>query len=157
MNAETPSRYHHTQKGPLWLLMLMFAVIFCIVAYLIRNEPVVPLIMGVVGLVMFIMGAAFQQLTVSDEGDELSIRFGPLPLFQKRIRYVDMISAETDTTSFLDGWGIHASFRGGWVWNIRGRECVAIRHKDGMLRVGTDDAANLAQFLLAKILSGGQV
>ena len=47
----------------------------------------------------------------------------------------------------LDGWGIHMSPRGGWVWNIWGRDCVVIHLERGALRVGTDDAENLAAFL----------
>jgi hypothetical protein len=43
------------------------------------------------------------------------------------------------------------SVRGGWVWNLWGRECVVVRFRDGRtLRIGTDDAENLAAFLGAK-------
>ena len=48
------------------------------------------------------------------------------------------------------------SLRGGWVWNIWGRDCVVIRHS-GILRVGTDDAHNLAEFLKGKIQSNHPV
>jgi hypothetical protein len=47
----------------------------------------------------------------------------------------------------LDGWGIHMSVRGGWVWNIWGRDCVVIHLDRSTLRVGTDDAENLTDFL----------
>jgi len=49
----------------------------------------------------------------------------------------------------LDGWGIHLSLRGGWVWNIQGRDCVVIRH-GGTTWLGTDDVPNLLAFLKAK-------
>jgi hypothetical protein len=130
----------------------MFALILGVVAWLFRQEPVLPLILGVVGLIMLVIGASFQHLTVSDTGDALAISFGPLPMFHKTIRYVDMESVEVGQTTFLDGWGIHASLRGGWVWNIAGWDCVVIHYHGEILRVGTDDAENLAQFLRTKLV-----
>jgi hypothetical protein len=43
------------------------------------------------------------------------------------------------------------SIRGGWVWNLWGRDCVVVQLKKGTLRIGTDDAANLAVFLQGKV------
>ena len=55
-------------------------------------------------------------------------------------------------TLILDGWGVHYSIRGGWVWNLWGRVCVVVHLKDNsVLRVGTDDAENLAEFLRSKV------
>ncbi|MEI6541074.1 MAG: hypothetical protein WCO86_16350, partial [Planctomycetota bacterium] len=72
-------------------------------------------------------------------------------LFRRSIKYADIISAEIGRTTVLDGWGIHMSPRGGWVWNLWGRDCVVLQHRKGILRVGTDDAGNLAAFLNQKI------
>lgn len=48
--------------------------------------------------------------------------------------------------------GIHLSIRGGWVWNLWGRTCVVIHFKNsGTLRIGTDDASNLVEFLRSKV------
>lgn len=46
-----------------------------------------------------------------------------------------------------DGWGIHMSSRGAWVWNLWGRDCVLIHLTKGVLRIGTDDAEALLAFL----------
>ena len=79
-------------------------------------------------------------------------QFGPLPLFRRKVRYADIMTAEVGRTLLLDGWGIHYSIRGGWVWNIWGRDCVVVHFRNGgALRIGTDDAENLAQFLEVKI------
>lgn len=44
------------------------------------------------------------------------------------------------------------SIRGGWVWNLWGRDCVVVHLKNGgVLRIGTDDAENLARFLEGKV------
>ena len=68
----------------------------------------------------------------------------------------DIEKVEVGRTMILDGWGIHYSVRGGWVWNLWGRDCVALRLKNGgVLRIGTDDASNLAGFLEGKIARQG--
>jgi len=57
-------------------------------------------------------------------------------------------------TLLLDGLGIHMSIRGGWVWNIWGRDCVVVHFRNGgTLRIGTDDAENLAGFLQSRVVT----
>jgi hypothetical protein len=99
-----------------------------------------------------LLATAFHHLTVEDRGEAMAIRFGPLPLFRKAVRYADIAGVEVGRTLILDGWGIHYSVRGGWVWNLWGRDCIVVRLKDGrVLRVGTDDAESLARFLDEKV------
>lgn len=148
-------RYHHTQKAPWFLLLFALAALFFTVAWVTRAEPVLPAILLVSGLLMAALGYSFQHLTVADEGDWLAIRFGPLPLFKRRIRYDDILEIQIGRTTILDGWGIHLSLRGGWVWNIWGRNCVVIRHRRGVTRVGTDNAGELAEFLKTRMSSAG--
>jgi hypothetical protein len=82
----------------------------------------------------------------------LAIRFGPVPLFHRTVRYADIGSVEVGRTLLLDGWGIHYSVRGGWVWNLWGRTCVVVHFKDGgTLRIGTDDADDLVAYLRSRI------
>jgi hypothetical protein len=94
---------------------------------------------------------AFHHLTVEDQGNRLTIRFGPLPLFRRAVRYHDIEKVEVGRTTILDGWGIHRSIRGGWVWNIWGRDCIVVHLKTSVLRIGTDDAENLVGFLELKM------
>jgi hypothetical protein len=127
-----------------------------LVAWLVREVPGAPIIFPIVGILLVFVGCCFCSLTVADEGEHLAIRFGPVPLLGKQIRYADMQSLEVGKTTFLDGWGIHLSLKGGWVWNIWGWDCVVIRHI-ATTRVGTDDAENLAAFLRTRIpAAGGQ-
>ena len=105
-----------------------------------------------VGLFVALIAAAFHHLTVEDRGEFLVIRFGPLPLFHRTIRYDNIERVEVGRTLILEGWGIHWSVvRGGWVWNLWGRDCVVVHLKKGVLRIGADDAANLVHFLVGKI------
>ena len=48
---------------------------------------------------------------------------------------------------------IHHSIRGGWVWNLWGRDSDIVRLKNGgILWIGTDDASDLARFVEATIM-----
>lgn len=68
------------------------------------------------------------------------------------MRYDDIEQVEVGKTTLLDGWGIHLSLRGGWVWNLWGRTCIVVRFRNGgTLRIGTDDAENLVEFLRNKV------
>jgi hypothetical protein len=143
--------YHHTQRAPLCWCVYLIAVVMLGSAWALRQELVAFAVLAISALPAIIFGAAFHHLTVADEGNQLAVYFGPLPLFQKRIRYEDIRGVEIGRTTVLDGWGIHWSLRGGWVWNIWGRDCVVIRLQQGVLRVGTDDPQGLAEFLRKRI------
>lgn len=69
------------------------------------------------------------------------------------MRYDDIEQVEVGRTMLLDGWGIHMSVRGGWVWNLWGWTCVVVRFKNGgtSCGLGRDDAENLVEFLRSKV------
>ncbi|QDU29015.1 hypothetical protein ETAA8_41220 [Anatilimnocola aggregata] len=144
--------YHHTQRAPLCLLLYGLAINFLMLTWVLRQEPVLAWLFPVTGLIVLVLAASFHHLTEADEGDCLSISLGPLPLFRRTVRYDDIEQVEVGTTTLLDGWGIHMSLRGGWVWNLWGLTCVVVRFKNGStLRIGTDDAENLVEFLRRKV------
>lgn len=146
-------RYQHTQKAPLCLILYGSALLCLILVWVIGDTPGI-YIGGGVGLLIALLAPAFHHLTVADKGEFLAIHFGPVPLFRRNVRYADIGSVEVGRTLLLDGWGIHLSIRGGWVWNLWGRTCVVVHFKDGgVLRIGTDDAAGLAEFLRGKVRS----
>jgi hypothetical protein len=144
--------YRHTQRAPLCLLVYGTAVMFLVLGWVLRNEQVIQWVFPPVGLLMLGLAASFHHLTVEDEGDRLLISFGPVPLFRRSVKYENIVSVEIGRTTILDGWGIHMSLRGGWVWNLWGRNCVVLRLRKGILRVGTDDAVNLVEFLNARLV-----
>ena len=151
-NDVTP--YHHTQKAPWYLLLFAMAALFITLSWIERDNRALLITFSLSGLTMAVLGYSFQHLTVADDGDQLVIHFGPWPLFKKRIPYADIQEVAIDRTTILEGWGIHMSPRGGWVWNIWGRDCVAIRHRRGVTRIGTDDAQGLAEFLNRRSFHG---
>jgi len=142
--------YQHTQRAPLcWLLYGISAVLFA-VAYTSGGNAIVYVFIPV-AILMLVLGGSFHHLTVADEIDQLAIQFGPLPLFRKTICYEEIVEVEIGRTTVLDGWGIHWSLGGGWVWNIWGRDCVVLHLKQGKFKIGTDDAENLAAFVAGRI------
>ena len=136
--------YHHTQRDPWGLMCYGFTVAFVVAAL---SLPVLALQITflVTALFLLLLGASIGYLTVEDEGDRLAVRFGPFPLFRKRIPYDDIVEVNTGRTTFLDGW----------VWNICGYDCVVLRLKRGKLKIGTDDAEGLAGFLRTRIAKNG--
>lgn len=143
--------YAHTQQAPLYVVLYGSAMLCFVLGWVVGDAPGMFVAFSV-GLVVALLTPAFHNLTVADHGDRLTIRFGPVPLFGRTLRYADIARVEVGRTLFLDGWGIHYSLRGGWVWNLWGRDCVEVHFKNGgVLRIGTDDAENLARFLEVKV------
>ena len=150
--GETVLSYTHTQRAPLCIVLYAFALYFFLMGWILRKEDLVWWLLPASGVLMLGLAASFHYLKVEDEGDRLSVAFGPVPLFRRTVRYNDLASAERGRTTILDGWGIHRSLRGGWVWNIWGRDCVVLRLQNGKIfRVGTDDVDQLLTFLRGRM------
>ncbi len=56
------------------------------------------------GAVFALCGLMPGSLTIRDEGNHLPLRFGPLPVLFKTIRYAEITGVEVGRTSILDGW-----------------------------------------------------
>lgn len=143
--------YRRTQSGPWCLLLYALGGIFMTLGLFLRNDPPAQWIMLPVGVLMLALAVSFHHLTVEDEVDRLTIYFGPVQLFRRSVRYEDITAVQVDRTTAFEGWGIHLSPRGGWVWNIWGRDCVELKLRNGTLRIGTDDASGLVDFLNARL------
>lgn len=152
MDTDSSTTYRHTQQGPWYLLLIAVSILQFTLSFILRNDsPPLSWLFLCVAILMLILTVSFFQLTTEDRGSYLSIRFGPLPLFRKQIPYSEIISSEISKTSFLDGWGIHYSIRGGWVWNIWGFRCVHIQLAKQKLWIGTDQPERLNDLILSKI------
>ena len=148
----TRPEYAHTQKSPLCLLIYALAAVFLALGYFVQDAPPIPWLFPPIGLLLLVSAASIHHLAVEDRGDVPAVRFGPVPLLRRTVPYADIGAVEVGRTLLLDGWGIHMSVRGGWVWNLWGRTCVMVgfRH-GGTLRIGTDDGEKLVGFLSDKI------
>ena len=147
--------YDHTQSAPTYLLLLIIGIGTLAGAVFIHVN-VAQAAMYCSGALMLLLASCFRDLTVSDEGTELLIAFGPLPLFKRRLQYSEFEKVEQARSTIMDGWGIHMSPSGGWVWNLWGYDCVDVWYREGRkIRIGTDDAVALATFLETKVIPAG--
>jgi hypothetical protein len=149
MNETTPT-YCHTQSAPWFLLLYGLAVVILVAAPKAHPEFLHAVFVAT-GLFMFLLGASLQRLSVEDEGNQLAVRFGPLPLFRRRIWYDDIREVSKGKVGFHDCWGVHWSPWSGWIFSIRGRDCVVVRLRRGTVRIGTDDADGLLRFLKSRM------
>jgi hypothetical protein len=143
--------YNHTQHGRWIYVLLGFSLSALVGAYIARTQPPLDLILMAIAAIFAFCGLIFGSLTVADEGDYLALRFGPLPLVSKRIRYADITAAEIGRTSVIDGWGVHRIPGRGWTYNIWGFACIKLTLGKRIIRLGTDDAQALAKFVNEKI------
>lgn len=144
--------YDHTQSAPIYLLLLVIGI-GTLAGSVFTDVIVAQVAMYSSGAFMLFLALCFRDLTVSDEGTELLIAFGPLSLFKRRLQYSEVEKVEQARSTIMDGWGIHMSPSGGWVWNLWGYDCVDVWYREGRkIRIGTDDAVVLATFLQTKVI-----
>lgn len=142
--------YEHTQRGRMHHIAFAVAAAMLAGAWLSRNAPAVAGLNLIIAAVLALTALTFARLTVRDEGQWLALRYGPLPLFRKRIRYADITSVEPGQSKIIDGWGIHYVPGRGWTYNLWGFDCVKLTLGKKTIRVGTDDVAGLTEFLKGK-------
>ncbi len=143
--------YEHTQRSPMHLLLYLPAAFAFFLAWQVRNDMAPSIVVVVVAVILFVTALSFQTLTISDQGEHLDIRYGPLNLFGTKVVYRDMTKVEQGETSLIDGWGIHFIPFRGWTLNLWGFECVKIWRGKKVIRIGTDDSENLVSVLLEKL------
>ena len=143
--------YQHTQKAPLHLVFYPIVLATVAFAWLVPTPPPIRLLMVGLGILFLVLALMFKHLRIEDEGDRLAIRYGPLPGFRKLIRYEDISAVEPGRSSFADGWGIHYVPGRGWTYNLWGFDCAKLTVNGKIVRAGTDDLANLVEFLRTRI------
>lgn len=144
--------YSHTQKGHWHWLLYAVAGVFLVVGVVFPSKPVLNTVLPGSGLIVLVVAASFHYLKVEDQGSQLGVHFGPVPLFRRSIRYDDIQEVEKGRSSLIEGWGIHWMPGRGWLWNISGFDCVVVRLKHGTLRIGTDVPDGLVEFLRSRIV-----
>ena len=143
--------YVHTQRAPIWLIPLTLGAAAMAAVWWLRGQGTLALAVGGLGAAFILLSLCFKTLTVADEGDAVAIRYGPLPLFRKRIPFAAITHVEPSHSAVIDGWGIHFIPGRGWTYNLWGRQCVQLTANGKTMRIGSEDAVNLAQIIRAKI------
>ncbi len=151
----TNMTYDHTQHGRWHYLFYAVALATLAGAFVARSNAAVVAMNLAVAAILALCGLMFGSLTIEDEGEYLALRFGPLPLLRKTIRYADITGVEIGRTKIIDGWGLHYIPGRGWTYNVWGFACVKLTLGRKIVRVGTDDADELAKVIREKTgLSG---
>jgi hypothetical protein len=146
--------YDHTQRGPLGWMLGLVALAAAFAAGASYDRPLdLALMLGVAAILGF-AAACFGRMTVRDEGRHLVIRFGPLPVFRKRIPYAEITAAEPGKSALIDGLGIHCIPGRGCTYNLWGRDCATLTVKGRTVRVGSDDVDGLVEFLRGRLGAG---
>jgi hypothetical protein len=129
--------YEHTQAGTLIVvLMVTLSIVFSIL-----GATVAPPLLVAVPIVA-LSGWLFRSLTIEVDQCELRWWFGS-GFLEKSVPLDEIVRAQPVRTNFLEGWGIHYS-RFGWLYNVSGRDAVAITLKNGeRFALGTDEADRL--------------
>jgi hypothetical protein len=143
--------YNHTQRGQFHKIFLIVAAIMLVGSLIARADvQVVWLLLGITA-VFIICAMLFGSLTVRGEGDRLVLRYGPVPLLRKSIRYAGIRAATPAKSKVIDGWGIHYVPGRGWTYNIWGYDCVELTIGKSIVRIGTDDVDGLSAHLMEKL------
>jgi hypothetical protein len=150
-HTQNVSTYEHTQKAPLHWLLYPPGVVLVAAAWLSRGQILLALVMLGAATLLLTLGFSFQRLTIRDEGAWLAIRYGPLRVFRARIAYADISAVAAGQTSWIDGWGIHWIPGRGYTYNLWGFSCATLCVRGRTVRVGSDDAAQLVEFLKSKL------
>ncbi|MEM7166616.1 MAG: hypothetical protein AAF581_14205 [Planctomycetota bacterium] len=152
MNPTAQGGYQHTQNAPLhWLLWGTASLLVAILSWAAPEVVLVQWLLLAMVVVITVFALSFMHLTVRDEGDRMTLRYGPLPLFSKAIRYDQIRSAKASRSTLIDGWGIHWLPGRGWTFNLWGFACAELELDRGTLRIGSDDVPRLVEFLQQRV------
>ena len=142
--------YCHTQVGPWGMLLAVIGLIMAVTLGFTYHDPIARWVLSGVMAIMWFLAPCFHNLTIKEDGDRLTARFGPLSFFSTEIKFADVKDAEAGRTWFIEGWGIHQIVPSrGLVWNIWGRDCVVIRHRR-LIRLGTNEPDKLLALIQAR-------
>ncbi len=150
MHYDCGVSYSHRQTSPLFLLLVVLVLLLGVVSFQVEADLVRGAIRTVIVAIAYLAGS-FVHLEVTDRGDHLLARFGPLPSFYKRVYYAELQSVEPGRSKLIDGWGVHWVPTRGWTFNLWGFDCVELMVSGQPMRIGTDDVDQLVAFLRGKI------
>lgn len=143
--------YDHTQVGKIHIILYLVSGVLIVGSIGAMAQPPAGTLMLILAGVFVFLASCFRTLTVRDEGCNLLIAFGPIPLFRRHIEYEEITEILLARSAWIDGFGIHWIPGRGWTWNLWTFECVELHLGERIVRIGTDDSENLAAFLRERI------
>lgn len=143
--------YRHTQRGNLHYILFAVFLLLIVDAYQVRGLGFAPYLLLIIAALILFLSKCFTNLTIEDQGDCLSVRFGPIPVFGTKIPYSAIHGVQPDRMSLIDAWGIHWIPGRGWSYRLWGPDCVRLDVGPRTVRLGSDDVAGLVEFLTGRI------
>jgi len=146
--------YEHTQHGRFHWLLYAVAVLVAFGGWVLRSQGWPAYVLWGAGGMTLVVARSFHFLTVREDGQHLSLRYGPIPLFRRRIPYEEVRGVRAARSKIIDGWGIHWVPGRGWTFNLWGFDCVELDLNGGKtMRIGTDDVKGLVAHVSARMAS----
>ena len=143
------TRYEHTQIGHV-IIWALLAIILITGGGLIgspfhREAPVV------VSTILLVCLVLFYKLRITIKDETLCASFGP-GIIRKNVRLAEIVRCDPIRIRWWYGWGIHLTPYG-WLYNVSGRNAVAIALRDGRkIALGTDDPHGLTAAIRDSII-----
>lgn len=135
--------YRHTQIGYLMIFVVGSGLYLLLNFFYLHGFNIFFVAVFALLAVCLLLFAA---LTVTVEGQNLSIRFG-IGIIRKKFPVREIDSTEVVRNPWYYGWGIRKT-PDGWLYNVSGLLAVELRMKNGeKYRVGTNDPLGLREAL----------
>ena len=146
-----PTTYSHTQRLPYCLILFGSSIPFFVLAWLAREQPVRPCSDDRFRTSPGTSRAGLPSPDGRRRGRSTGDPLRPLPFLETSVRYADISGSRSGARrSWMAGEsiGTHGTAGSG---TSGAADCVVIHRRRGVLRVGSDDAENLAEFLKGKM------
>jgi hypothetical protein len=152
--------YHHTQRSPRCFVLYAIAIALFVTSVAAWAWPPSNVWAHIVAtsfgcsMILFMTAAWNHSLTIADDGDRLKVRGGPIPWPLLRPLFIEYRAIKTVKVvrlTGMEGYGFDVFSLNDQLVTLWGRDCVEIRGEQARVRLGTDDAENLAAFLKTRI------
>ena len=142
--------YSHRQRGWIHYACYPIALLYLVMGTAIA-EGGGKWVFTALGVYCVLGGLCFHWMDVLDDGEALLLRFGPLPLFRKRIPYSGIRHVKRDRFRFEHIRRRRHMSSKVRHYQISGWDCVRLTVEGDSLWVGSNDAAGLEAFLKPRI------
>lgn len=144
------SAYDRVQKGWIWIVLPVLALVVLGMGFVVP-ERVGSAVLFSTAALMFVLAASMAWLRVRDDGDRLSISYGPLPLIRRQIDYARITGVERVKPPALLGVGIRWAPGFGWTWNVDTGDLVRLQLGERAFHVGAADPDALVEAVSKRI------
>ena len=112
------------------------------------NKPMSDIGLLFFAILIFSLIALFWSIRLTTKIDKTGIKFQFFPFVNKEVLWNDVKSAKIVNYGFVGGWGIRLGTKYGTVYNIKGKNGLAIEMNNGKkILIGTQKVTELNKFI----------